>query len=106
MKVLLDECVDPALAVHFARHEEVGVVAAGLTSIANGELLRAATSLFDAFITVDKGIVYQQNLASFDLIFVLLRVGSNRADALAPHVGRIESILDSAERGRFYIIEP
>jgi hypothetical protein len=104
--VLLDECVDPAMAAHFTRHEAVSVLEAGLTSLSNGELLRAAEPVFDAFVTVDKGIVYQQNLAGFDLVFVLLRVGSNRAEALPPYVGRIEGILDSASPARFHLIEP
>ncbi len=96
MKVLLDECVDPACALLFMRHEAIGAVAAGFTSIANWELLRAAQGRFEAFVTVDKGIAYQQNLAAFDLVFILLRIGSNRADAIGPHVVQIETILDEA----------
>ncbi len=105
MRVLLDECVDPALTSHFRRHEAIGVVGAGLTSIENGALLREAQTRFDAFVTVDKGVVYQQNLGSFELAFILLRIGSNRADALAPYVEEIETILDTAVRGQFFTIE-
>lgn len=105
MRVLLDECVDPDVVLHFQRHVATGCVAAGLTSLANGELLRAAEPEFDAFVTVDKGILYQQNLAAFDLAFVFLRIGSNRAEAIAPFVPRIEELLDHAEKGSFHTIE-
>lgn len=105
MRVLLDECVDPALASAFRRHQAVGVVSAGFASVSNGDLLRAAQREFDAFVTVDKGVVYQQNIGSFDLAFVLLRVGSNRIDILRAYVDEIEEVLDHAEAGQFYVIE-
>lgn len=106
MKVLIDECVDPSIAALFTRHEAKSVLAAGLTQVKNGELLSKAQHEFDAFITVDTGIPYQQKLAAFDLVVILLRVGSNRADALWPFIPRIEEILDTAEPRSLHIIQP
>lgn len=105
MKVLLDECVDPAFAKCFRRHQATSVLEAGLLSLFNGELIRAAESEFDAFITVDKGIVYQQNLRGFKLVIVLLRIGSNRADVLSNYVEAIESKLETANPGSIILIE-
>jgi hypothetical protein len=105
MKVPLDECVDPAFVTAFTRHEAESVVSARLTGVSNGELLRQAIGRFDAFVTVERGISYQQNLGCYKLVFVLLRVGSNRAEALNPFVNQIESILDIASPGSFHVIE-
>lgn len=105
MRVLLDECVDPAFAAHFKRHQASSVLLAGLTSLSNGELLRTAETNFDAFVTVDKGIIYQQNLVGFDLAFILLRVGSNRADSLTTYLDMIEHALDELKPGEFRVIE-
>lgn len=106
MKILLDECVDPSVATAFTRHTAVGVLEAGFTSLSNGELLTRAQTAFDAFVTVDTGIPYQQNLAKYDLIVVLLRLGSNRGDVLRGHVPSIEDTLDGAEPGSLIIVEP
>lgn len=43
----------------------------------NGDLLRAAEQQFDAFITVDRNIEYQQNISSFAIGIVLLRASTN-----------------------------
>ncbi len=50
----------------------------------NGELLSLAEKEFDAFLTTDKGLPHQQNLANFDLAIVLLRAKSNDYEDLAP----------------------
>jgi len=45
--------------------------------MANGQLLRRAAADFDVFITIDRHIESQQNLAAHDIAVVLLRVRSN-----------------------------
>ena len=50
----------------------------------NGELLRLAQGEFDAFVTVDAGLPYQQHLAGSSLAIVLMMAPSNRLDALLP----------------------
>lgn len=50
----------------------------------NGDLLRAAEQQFDAFITVDRNIEYQQNISSFAIGIVLLRASTNDVDELLP----------------------
>ena len=40
---------------------------AGFAGLLNGELLRMAERNFDMFVTLDKGIPYQQNLGGFKL---------------------------------------
>lgn len=58
---------------------------AGWTSLSNGELLRAAVEAgYDAFVTVDQNIPFQQNLTSLRLGIVILAARSNRFEDLQP----------------------
>ena len=53
----------------------------------NGELLRAAVSAgYEAFVTVDQNIPFQQNLKSVGLGIVILVARSNRFEHLEPLV--------------------
>ena len=61
MRLLLDECVPARLKRALPDHEVSTVVAQGWSGVKNGKLLRLASQGFDAFITVDKNLPYQQN---------------------------------------------
>jgi hypothetical protein len=44
----------------------------GWSGVTNGKLLALAASDFDAFITVDKNLPFQQNLATLPIALVVL----------------------------------
>ena len=44
----------------------------GWTQLGNGALLRAAVSQFEVFITTDRNLRYQQNLADYRLAILIL----------------------------------
>lgn len=68
MRVLLDENVDRRLARLFVSGTEATTVGRrGWDGKDNGELLEAAQEEFDVFVTMDRGIPYQQNVALYDL---------------------------------------
>jgi hypothetical protein len=92
-RILLDECIPRPLAGHLTSHYVRTVPQLGWASIVNGELIKLAETEFDVFITVDKGILYQQNLRSTSLGFIVLRVDSNRLEDLLPLVPDIISCL-------------
>lgn len=61
MRVLLDENVPRKLKHRLTPdHEVVTVPEQGWAGLLNGALLRAADAEFDAFVTLDRGIVHQQ----------------------------------------------
>jgi predicted nuclease of predicted toxin-antitoxin system len=62
MRVLLDECIPRKLKTHLSGHECRTVPEAGWAGKRNGELLALAEGSFDVFLTLDKGVQYQQNL--------------------------------------------
>ena len=48
--------------------------------IKNGKLLSLAASEFDIFLTADRGIEYQQNLASLPIAVLIVLARSNRME--------------------------
>ena|ERR1700722_9088017 len=87
MKVLLDECLPRGLKDGFAGHECSTVPEASLAGKKNGELLTIAeVQGFQVFLTVDKGIEYEQNLAGRRLAIIIFQARSNRLADLAPFV--------------------
>lgn len=69
------------------------------TAKTNGELLAAAQGEFDALVTMDRNIPFQQNLANVDLTIVLLEAPSNRLADLVPLVDEAKAVLSEARTG-------
>ena len=80
MRVLLDECVPRPLKKEFSGHDVKTASEAGLAGLKNGQLLKAAEGNFDALITVDKSIPYQQNVKSFQLAVLVLIAKRNNTN--------------------------
>lgn len=73
----------------------------GWSGVSNGKLLALAAVDFDAFITVDKNLPYQQNLSTLPIAVVLLDAYSNELAVLLPLVPRLEQALSSLAPGTF-----
>lgn len=84
MRVLLDECVPRKLKQNFERHDVSTVPEMGWASKRNGELLRLAAGRFDVLITVDRSLLYQQNLDGVSFAVISLSARSNRLKDLHP----------------------
>jgi predicted nuclease of predicted toxin-antitoxin system len=82
MRILLDESLPRDLAPLVTGHDVVTVQAAGWSSIKNGRLLALAATQFDVFLTADRNIEFQQNLATLPIAIVVLRARNNRIPAL------------------------
>jgi predicted nuclease of predicted toxin-antitoxin system len=99
MRLLLDECVPRRLRRDLTGHAVSTVEEAGLKGLKNGQLPRAAAGSFDALITVDKSIPFQQNLASFSISILILVAGSNRYRDLKPLVSKVLDSLKQIKPG-------
>lgn len=85
MKLLLDENLPHALRHHLQGHDPITVTYAGWSGKKNGELLRlAAAAGFDAMITMDDGVAYQQDPLALPLAIVILSAPSNDMEDLLP----------------------
>lgn len=72
MRVLLDESLPRQLGREIAGHDVRAVQEERWTGLENGELLRLAVSKgFQAFLTADQNLQYQQNLANLDIAVIV-----------------------------------
>ena len=100
MRVLLDECVPRKLKGILTGYECRTVPEEGLAGKRNGELLSLAEDAgFDVFLTVDRGIEFQQNLQSRRIAVLLVRARSSRLADLLPHVPAVLEKLGSLRPG-------
>jgi hypothetical protein len=67
MRILLDESLPRDLAPLIAGHDVTTVQAAGGSSTKNGRLLALAAARFDVFITADRNLEFQQNMATLPI---------------------------------------
>jgi len=102
MRLLLDECLPWKVKSLFAQggHECQTARDAGLTGKENGELLDLAEGVFDVFVTIDKNIRYQQNLANRRIAILIIRPASNDLDDIRPHIPEALAVLDSLRPGQ------
>ena len=95
MRVLLDECLPKRLKRLLSAHDVQTVPEAGWAGKKNGELIRLSTGKFDAFITIDKNLAYQQNLRDVSFGVVVLSARSNRLSDLEPLLPGILAALET-----------
>ena len=101
MRVLLDEQLPRQLLRHLAGHHVRTVQEQSWAGLTNGELLaRAAAAEFDAFVTADQSLQFQQNLKGSNLFVVVLVARSNALEDLLPIVPSILTALSTAQRGQ------
>jgi len=75
-------------------HSCLTVPEAGFAGKTNGELLRLAQNRFDAFITPDKGLPRQQNLANLKIAVLVVRAKTSQMIDVLPHVAECLAALD------------
>ena len=93
MRLLLDESVPVRLRRALPGHTVKTVVEMGWSGLKNGALLAFAANDFDALITVDKNLPYQQNLKNLPIAVVLLDALSNELEYLLPLISNLEAAL-------------
>ena len=78
MKILLDECVDQRFRKELIGHEVITVQEEGWAGKKNGELLSLAAKDYQAFITVDRNLYFQQNLPKLQIAVLIMAARTNR----------------------------
>jgi hypothetical protein len=106
MKILLDHCVDRRLKRSLSAHQVRTTKQMDWEQFRNGLLLKQAATGFDIFLTTDKNIRHQQNLAQLPLPVIELNGVDGRLkslQALAPH---FEPAIQQTTRYLFVAIFP
>ena len=98
MRVLLDEQLPRQLSAHLVGHEVRTVQQQGWAGTQNGALLRLAVGAgFEAFVTADHNLEYQQNLRTVELGIVVLVAASNALEDLVPLVPEALEVLSTIQ---------
>jgi hypothetical protein len=93
MRIRIDECLLRRLKNHLADHDCRAVPEAGLAGKRNGELPSRRATKYEIFVTMEKGVEYQQNLRGRSLAVIILRAQSNQlADLLSYVADRLEQM--------------
>ena len=103
MKFLLDECVPWPVYKILTGHVCEPVQRRGWAGLKNDDLLRLAEAAdFDAFLTSDQGIQYQQNLTGFRI--AILQLSTNKLGRLTAASAVIQAAVASLRPGEFHVL--
>ncbi len=100
MKVLLDECLPKRLKQTLQGHEVATVPEMGWAGKTNGELLKLAKATFEAFVTVDQNLQYQQNLKESGMAIILVVIQNNRYETFKLITPKIQKALQTIRTGQ------
>lgn len=94
MKLLLDENLPKRLKHDLKEHEIYTAADKGWTGISNGKLLELLTeNQFDALLTFDKNLQYQQNFTKYTIAVIVLNAPENSYATLKGLVEKIKKTL-------------
>lgn len=99
MKVLFDECMPQPLRRYLGDFEISTAQEVGWGRVKNGELLKRAEGVFDAFLTADQRLKYQQNLAGRQLAILVL--STNRWPRVKAKTAEIIAAVQSLKPGDY-----
>jgi predicted nuclease of predicted toxin-antitoxin system len=106
MKILLDECLPLDFRHKLTDHETHTAEWAGLKGKKNGELLRIAELAgYQVLLTVDQGMLHQQNLSSRKISIISVRAKTNQMEDLITFVVTLLEALRTIRPGQVLSIE-
>lgn len=105
MKILLDECVTKRLKKHLTEFEVYTVRELGLGGTKNGKLMTyCAENHFDVLLTIDKNLMYQQNLEKYPVTIVVLNCFTSKIEELVSFLPAFKSQIEDFEKHKAYIV--
>lgn len=102
MRILIDECLDWRLCRALPGHDCSSVQKMGWGGLTNGALLQGAEREFDVFVTGDRNLSFQQNVAMFNIAVVVLHADSTQLAHTLPLMSELLMILADLEPGEVF----
>jgi predicted nuclease of predicted toxin-antitoxin system len=99
MRILFDQGTPVPLRHSLAAHSVATAFEMGWSDLENGELLVAAEAQFDALVTTDQNLRYQQNLQGRRLAILVLP--TTNWPEIRNHVGEIVAAVNSLQAGEY-----
>ena len=100
MRLLLDECLPRKLKGGLPGHEVKTVPQMGWAGTENGDLLPLIESQFEAFVTIDGNMRYQQKMAGRSFALIVLVAVDNTIETLLPLMPQVLAALPSVVPGQ------
>jgi predicted nuclease of predicted toxin-antitoxin system len=105
MKILLDECVTKRLKKHLEAFDVFTVTELGLSGIKNGKLMTyCSENQFDILLTIDKNLMFQQNLDRYPVTIAVLNCTTSKIDKLLTFLPSFFSQLNEFAKHKAYLI--
>jgi predicted nuclease of predicted toxin-antitoxin system len=106
MKILLDECITKRLKNHLTEFEVFTIRELNLSGIKNGKLMTyCVENNFDVLLTIDKNLMYQQNLDKYPLTIAVLNSVTSKIEELITFLPSLKLQINSLEKHKAYIID-
>lgn len=107
MKILLDENLPKKLKSTFGDgHEVFSLRNMHWSGKKNGELLGLmVVNNFEAFVTLDKNLRFQQYIPKFPIKFFVLDAPNSKLETLQPYIDKLVSILESESDNQLFIVQ-
>ena len=99
MRIRFDQGTPEPLRHSLGSHDVSTAFELGWSTLVNGELLAMAEAKFDAFVTTDRNLKYQQNLAGRHLAILVLPFAN--WPRLQQHLPAIASAIEHMKPGDF-----
>ncbi|MBX2916594.1 MAG: DUF5615 family PIN-like protein [Cyclobacteriaceae bacterium] len=94
MKLLLDENLPKRLKSDLINHEVYTSAEMNWAGVTNGKLLELlVANNFDALLTFDKNLQYQQNFKHYSISVLVLTASDNRYQTLKPLMEKVKQLL-------------
>ncbi len=106
MKILLDECVTKRVKSHLEEYEVFTVIELGLSGIKNGKLMTyCVENDFDILLTIDKNLMFQQNLEKYPVTIVILNCLTSKIEEIITFLPSLKAQLNGFEKRKAYVID-
>jgi len=103
-RILFDKSVPWPLKRYLAGHQILAAEDEGWAEVSNGQLIALAEKAgYEALVTCDQNIQYQQNLTGRKISLVIL--GSNIWTAIQPMIPQIVEAVNRTSSGSFEVID-
>jgi hypothetical protein len=99
VRILFDHGVPVPLRGFLGDHTVATAYEMGWAGLSNGDLLAAAEADFDALVTTDQSLRYQQNLAGRRLAILVL--GTTSWPKIKPHVAEVANTVAQLGPGAY-----
>ncbi len=106
MKILIDECVTKRLKQHLKEYKVFTVTQMHWNGLKNGKLLTECVSNnFTIVLTIDKNLMFQQNMDKYPLSIVVLNSLTSKVEELVLFMPSFKAKINSFEKHNAYLID-